>query len=447
MSGPAPHPLARWLHRGPAASAEAALLRRATRRLGLQVALCVAAIVVVLSCAAVLIVLRSQHSAADTLLSRATSRADDVTDPPAGEWLLIRSPTGVTATPGLPVSLPDRAALDRTARTGMPETDDVTVGDDQQYRVHTQRRGRDTVQAVLDLSADHRERDRLVLAMLASGGVGLVLAAGAGVWFGRRAVRPMAEALALQRRFVADAGHELRTPLTLLSTRAQLLRRHLRGGAPDMLAGEMDGVIGDARHLADILEDLLLAADTRADTSAEVLDLAALTTQVIAAGVSSAAERSVTLADRTKQQRVLVRGTQAGLRRALTALLDNAVRHARSTVTLTVRQAGPHSVVEVVDDGPGIDSEILPHLFDRFASTSRGAPAPGTHHRRYGLGLALVGEITARHGGTVSASNPPGGGATLRLTLPALTERHADVADGDNTDDSKNFPSSGRHHR
>ncbi|MGH3623320.1 MAG: sensor histidine kinase, partial [Sciscionella sp.] len=351
--------------------------------------------------------------------------------PPAGEWLLIRSPTGVAATPGLPVSLPDRAALDRTARTGMPETDDVTVGDDQQYRVHTQRRGRDTVQAVLDLSADHRERDRLVLAMLVSGGIGLVLAAGAGVWFGRRAVRPMAAALALQRRFVVDAGHELRTPLTLLSTRAQLLRRHLRrGGAPDMLAGEMDGVVGDARHLADILEDLLLAADTRTDTPAEVLDLAALATQVIAAGVSSAAERSITLADRTEQQRALVRGTRGGLRRALTALLDNAVRHARSTVTLTVRQAGPHTVVEVVDDGPGIDPAILPHLFDRFASTSRGAPTPGTQHRHYGLGLALVSEITARHGGTVSANNPPGGGATLRLTLPALTDRHAEVADG-----------------
>ncbi|MGH3623953.1 MAG: hypothetical protein ACRDQ5_19550, partial [Sciscionella sp.] len=105
MSGPTPHPLARWGHRGPATSAEAALLRRTTRRLGLQVALCVAAIVVVLSGVAVLIVLPSQHAAADTLLSRATSSADDVTDPPAGEWLLIRSPTGVAATPGLPVSL------------------------------------------------------------------------------------------------------------------------------------------------------------------------------------------------------------------------------------------------------------------------------------------------------------------------------------------------------
>ncbi len=101
-------------------------------------------------------------------------------------------------------------------------------------------------------------------AMLVAGGLGLVLAVLAGAWFARRAVRPLAAALALQRRFVADASHELRTPLTLLSTRTQLLRRHLRRGADaDELTGEVDGVVTDARQLADILDDLLLAADTR----------------------------------------------------------------------------------------------------------------------------------------------------------------------------------------
>jgi signal transduction histidine kinase len=97
----------------------------------------------------------------------------------------------------------------------------------------------------------------------------------------------------------------------------------------------------------------------------------------------------------------------------LTALLDNAVRHAASTVTVSVRRVGSDAVVQVADDGPGVDSEFLPHLFDRFASTGVAG------QRRYGLGLALVGEIAARHGGSVSAANAATGGAVLRLTVPA----------------------------
>jgi signal transduction histidine kinase len=123
-----------------------------------------------------------------------------------------------------------------------------------------------------------------------------------------------------------------------------------------------------------------------------------------------------------------VLGSAAGLRRALMALVDNAVRHAGETVTITVGRAGGKAVVEVHDDGDGIDPEMLPRLFERFASSAEptgqrlhrppaeGPPPPG---RRYGLGLALVSEIADRHGGTVSAQNGETGGGTLRLTLPA----------------------------
>ncbi len=425
----------------PVPTAEARLLRRATWRLGLQVALTVAVIVLALSGVAVAIVLRGQHGAADGLLVQATARADDVTDPPAGEWLIIRSPTGLAVTPGLPAGLPDQAALDRTARTGVAEIDEVSAGGND-YRIYTQTRGTDVVQAVLNLQADHAQRDHLLAAMLASGGLGLALAAGAGVWFGRRAVAPMATALMVQRRFVADASHELRTPLTLMSTRTQLLRRHLRAGAePQTLTGEVDGVLNDARHLTDILEDLLLAADTRADTLSELVDVVALAGVVTAASAPAAAERSIAITTRAGLPSAWVRGSAAGLRRALTSLLDNALRHARTTVTLTASHAGAHIVVEVTDDGPGIDPHILPRLFDRFASTADTNAAPGDHHvpRRYGLGLALVSEITARHGGTISADNPPGGGATLRLTLPEAATPTPDRAEDS---DSQNLPSS-----
>jgi signal transduction histidine kinase len=400
------------------------LLRRTTWRLGLQVALSVAVIVVVLSGLAILIVLRGQQAAAASLLQQAAARADDVTDPPADVWLVIQDGHQRNVTVGMPTGLPDLAALDRTDATGVAETDDVTV-DSRSFRVYTQRRGSETVQAVLDLTANQREQARLLMAMVASGALGLVLAAMAGIWFGRQAVRPMAAALALQRQFVSDASHELRTPLTLLSTRAQIHRRHLENGAETgILTTEAEGVVTDAGHLADILEDLLLAADARPGSLTEAVDLVSLADDTVASAASEAEERSVTLTIRHDGRSVVVRGTRGGLRRALTSLLDNAVRHARSTVDVTIGRSGHDAVVEVSDDGPGIDPTVLPHLFERFATRAGdGVHLPGRdQRRRYGIGLALVSEIATRHGGTVSAHDRPGGGGVLRLTLPVTDD-------------------------
>lgn len=404
---------------------EAGLLGQLTWQWGLQIGVCVAVIVAVLSGLAVLIVLRSQESAAITLLTQAAQRADDVGDPPAGGWLIIVDPHGTSATPGLPGVLPDRAALTRVTATGVPEMD-MVEGGEAGYQVYTQRRGAETVQAALDLRANHDERERLLAAMLVSGGVGLMLAAVVGAWFGRRSAVPVAAAMALQRRFVSDASHELRTPLTHLSMRAQLLRRHFRRGVDNAVLGsEVDGLVDDTEQLTGILDDLLLAADPRTDAAAEPVDLVVLTAQVVAATTPAAAEQSVTITTNPECASLLVLGSPSGLRRALTALLDNAVRHARDAVSVTVRGTGGDVVVDIGDNGPGIAPELLPHLFDPFFSRPHSSSAdesPDVAGRRhYGLGLALVSEIADRHNGSIAAVND-GVGATFRLTLPATSQ-------------------------
>lgn len=406
------------LRTGSVSAPEARLLRQTATRIGIQAALLVAVTVVLLAGAGVLVVLRSQHTADDTLLADAISRADDVVDPPAGVWLIVQGPEGMAASPGLPAGLPDLDALRRTAATGAPTSSDVrTAGGE--YRVETARSGGNTIEAVLDLRYDHAERNRLVVALLLGGGLGLLLAAGAGAWLGTRAAAPMAAALALQRRFVADAGHELRTPLTLLCTRAQLLRRRLHRDGDSRSVTEADDLLADSAHLAAILEDLLLAADPRVgprDTS--VVDLAALVREVLASAAPVASAHSIELCAPATGQAVPVRGAPVALRRAITALTDNAVRHARSTVSVTISRRDKEVVLEVADDGVGIDPAIAARLFERFASTGR--PRPGGP-RRYGLGLALVSEIAARHNGQVEADNRPGCGVTLRLILPAMS--------------------------
>ncbi|MGB8995794.1 MAG: sensor histidine kinase, partial [Pseudonocardiaceae bacterium] len=108
-------------------------------------------------------------------------------------------------------------------------------------------------------------------------------------------------------------------------------------------------------------------------------------------------------------------GSPVALRRAVTALVDNAVRHAAHEVTVAVQARNGHVLVDVCDDGPGIDPELAPRLFERFVS---GRPGPSQTRRRYGLGLALVSEIAAAHGGRVELLNRSEPGAALRIQLP-----------------------------
>jgi signal transduction histidine kinase len=331
--------------------------------------------------------------------------------------VVLRRNGDLISTPGLPPGLPDTAELRKVATTGQPSTADYFVGQ-REFRVDTQPMRGGFIQVSLDLSADHAERDRMLAAFLISGIAGLAVAALVGVWLARRAVAPMAGALALQRRFVADAGHELRTPLTLLSTRAQLIRRSVRQGAdPDTLRSDVDGLVRDAHQLTDILDDLLLAADPRETSDHELVDLPAVVGQAADSARPLADERGVQLVCTTVGEPPAVVGARAALRRAIIALLDNAIRHAAGEVRLTVGMAGHHAVIDVADDGPGLDPDLVPTLFERFATS----PADGRAgaHRRYGLGLALVSEIAARHGGTVSLVDNSRPGATFRLRLPA----------------------------
>ncbi|KAA9158092.1 HAMP domain-containing histidine kinase [Amycolatopsis acidicola] len=394
--------------------AEARLVRRTMVRIALQSTLAVAVTVALLIVVAVLAVLRGQHDDQDSLLASAIAHADDVSDPPAGTWLVISADGRVQASPGLPHGLPDRQELARVAAGGPAATVDYRMHD-REYRVRTETHGDGVVQAVLDMRSAHEERDRLLQALVIAGLAGLALAALTGAWMARRAVTPLVESLALQRRFVADAGHELRTPLTLLSTRAQLLRRKLRAGPHE---SDVDGLVDDANQLAAILDDLLLAADPREEIPRQPVELNALVRQAVAAAEPAAAEQEVRLVFEPGAE-VWVDGYEAGLRRAVNALLDNGIRHATAELRVGLSRSGRNARLDFSDDGPGIDEAVLPDLFTRFASGP--APEPGAARRRYGLGLSLVSEIAARHGGAVSARNVETGGARISVLLPVLS--------------------------
>jgi signal transduction histidine kinase len=125
-------------------------------------------------------------------------------------------------------------------------------------------------------------------------------------------------------------------------------------------------------------------------------------------------------------------GDRAALTQALVNLVENGVKYtagvgSRVSVTTcceSTREGGAWAVARVTDDGPGIASEHLPHLFDRFYRVDAARTASDGH----GLGLAIAQWTAQAHGGMVEAQAAPGGGTTFALRLPALAEVN-DAAD------------------
>ena len=399
---------------------DALLVRRTTRSLAVQSAGLVALVVIVLSGLAVGISLRQQHNQSDSLLDQATASADDVGDPPAGVWLTIRRGTVTRTTPGAPDSLPDVTALNLVAVTGRTDVREQT-DDGHEFRIRTVTRQGSLVQAALDLTSQHQERKHLVAALLAVGAGGLVMAGLVGLVMGRRAVRPLAEALALQRDFVADASHELRTPLTLLSTRAQLLARALESqDVPASVQADGRGVVRDTSRLVSVVDDLLVAAEGRTDRDQAPVDIALVSAELVESAQAHATERNVALRVEVPADPLLVIGNAVALRRALTALLDNAIAHTPDGGSVVVVASSDRDgcTVDVVDTGTGIDPAVVDRVFDRFHSGGQRAA-----RRSYGLGLSLASGVAARHDGSLTVLESGPDGTTFRLRVPEADVR------------------------
>ena len=398
--------------------------RRAARRLAVQFT---ALTVVLLSLAGVVVYYLAAAGAERALQDRLDSAAalDNPRDAPLDIFLAVYDRGRLTVSRDMPEGLPVEESLASVAAGGR-EVEETVEASGTTFRVLTRKDGRDIVQAAIDTSETRGQLDRLVLALVSAVLLSAVAAALFSVLAARAAMRPLVEALALQRRFVSDASHELRTPLTLLSTRAQLLRRRLNAWAGEAGADEQSGpqkfvesgldeIIADTGVLTGILEDLLESADPRRAGPPEPVDLGAAARQAAQAFGTTMRDRGLELRLDVPGAPVWVRASPAAVQRVVTALLANASDYARSTVWVQVSAGGRNGVLRVYDDGPGLPKELRGRMFERFSSARETS---GGHTRHYGLGLALVAEIANRFGGTVEAEPSHGRGASLTVRLP-----------------------------
>jgi signal transduction histidine kinase len=402
-------------------------IRRASLRLTAQFTALVLILLVVVAAIVFAMVSNSVAESNQRALAAAT-QIDSAQDAPNGIYVTMvdgHSGGQVISPPDLPSGLLDTAAIESVAAGGGDVRSERTV-DGRSYLLLTTSSTGDrnhdrVVQVALDQHESAEEITRLVTALLIAGAVAAVLAFVAAYLMARRAMRPLAEALALQRRFVADASHELRTPLTLLSTRAQLLKRRGPFGLPADVTASVDEIVTDTRALTEILDDLLIAADPRSVAEPMAVEVAAVADEAVALLRDAALAHGITLTRSGSAKPVIVSGSQAALLRLVIALATNALDHARKAVDVDVTSDGRRAVVRVSDDGPGFTPEIAANAFERFASGRTTEPSDTEGIRHYGLGLAIVAEITRRHRGTVTIDRSAPGGAVVCSIPLAVT--------------------------
>jgi heavy metal sensor kinase len=220
-----------------------------------------------------------------------------------------------------------------------------------------------------------------------------------------------------QRQFVADASHELRTPLTALQLSIDAVRSD-----PNATEADYRDVAESAAEATSrmhrLVEDLLALAERDQPPPHTKVALASLAESVVDEMEPVAAQRGVSMTS-VVPAGVVVVGDQLSLRRALTNLVENAIRYNRpgGHVMVEAAAAPPGQVaVAVRDDGIGIPAEGLPHIFDRFyrVDKSRSRAEGGS-----GLGLSIVAKIAREHGGRVDVESEVGKGSRFILTLPA----------------------------
>jgi signal transduction histidine kinase len=217
-----------------------------------------------------------------------------------------------------------------------------------------------------------------------------------------------------QARFVSDASHELRTPIAIVQHELEVAiaaddLEQWRDTGPELL--------DESQRMQRLVDDLLLMArlerprhEPRLAEEGTLIDVDDLVIAEIrrrppgppidATGVSAGQ----------------VRGNPDQLARVVSNLLDNAVRHARSAVSIYVATADGKVVIDIDDDGEGVPDEHRERIFERFtrADTARDRGHGGT-----GLGLAIAREIIVEHGGTITLEQSPGlRGARFTVTLP-----------------------------
>ena len=218
-----------------------------------------------------------------------------------------------------------------------------------------------------------------------------------------------------QRRFIADVGHELRTPLTVIKGNVGLMRK-LECGDDEAL----DSIDAEVDRLTRMVGDLLLLARAesgRLPLSHSQIELDTLLLEVLQQTQVLAANRLDLRLGEIDQ--VLVCGDRDRLKQVLLNLIGNAIKYtpAGGEVVAGVAKVDGEARLTIMDNGPGIPAEDLPHIFERFFRTEKSRTR-SKDGKGFGLGLSIAYWIIRHHGGRIDVDSQEGKGTSFKVCLP-----------------------------
>ena len=220
-------------------------------------------------------------------------------------------------------------------------------------------------------------------------------------------ISALSAAQARERRFTADVAHELRTPLTALVGEASLLGQHL-DAMPSESRRPAELLIADVGRLRRLVEDLM--AISRLDAGAESVQ--AETVELASLAEAAVRARGWDGRVRLEADEVVVMSDPRRLEGIVANLVGNALEHGGGEASVRVGRDDDGVFVEVADRGPGIPSEHLPHLFERFYKADPARASGGT-----GLGLAIAQENARLLGGKIEVWSELGQGSRFTLRI------------------------------
>jgi two-component system OmpR family sensor kinase len=227
------------------------------------------------------------------------------------------------------------------------------------------------------------------------------------------------------QRFFVDASHQLRTPLTSIGGFTQVLMRGAKDD-PETVQRILQLMKTEVERMTRLIADLLTLSrleDEQRPPKMQLLDLSALASDGIAQARTQTHDgRTIELVLETHEM-IGLQGDKDRLKKLLTILLDNAIKHGRPApdgeVTLHLDKQQNQAIIRVIDNGEGIAREDLDHIFDAFykGRPKRTAIANGASVGA-GLGLTIAAGIVRVHHGTITVCSDPGAGTEFRVTLP-----------------------------
>ncbi|MGW0907166.1 sensor histidine kinase [Streptomyces sp. NPDC002853] len=391
--------------------------------------------------------------------SRCSEQPGDITQRPdlIKQTIQVVDPKGndclIVGEQSVKVTAADTAVADGRSRATVHNG---IASDGSEYRVYTYplRGVTGAVSVARPLNEVDDTLDNLVLVLALVAGVGIIGAGAAGLWVARTGLRPVDELTAavehvartedldlripvegddeiarlsrsfnsmtaslassrdLQQQLIADAGHELRTPLTSLRTNIELLARSEDTGRaipPDDRKALLASVTAQMTELASLIGDLQELSRTDSGQSGKVQVVALH--DIVDAALERARLRGPELTFEADLGPWYVRAEPAALERAIVNILDNAVKFGPPGSAVEVALKG--GALTVRDHGPGIPTDELPHVFDRFWRSPSARSLPGS-----GLGLSIVARTVHQSGGQVELHPAGGGGTVVTVRLP-----------------------------